>query len=92
MFRRSFFALFTAPVSALLAAPQLSMREAEQRNAVYEQNHFLDCFNKLDVALVVFAEEYKASKGLVWPAKKAQAIYDAMRDLEKCSGFLVRRH
>ena len=46
-----------------------------------ERRRFEQKFNRLVDALDEFQREYNASRGLVWPKKKADALKKALRDL-----------
>ena len=65
-------------MSAQAAAQAQPPQEAASRE---EKRRFEEKFNRLIDALMDFQKEYNASKGLVWPVKKAEALKKAIRDL-----------
>ncbi|MEO8026861.1 MAG: hypothetical protein ABI823_10320 [Bryobacteraceae bacterium] len=61
--------------------------ELKARFAKYEHERFTERFNHLIDAMQAFTEEYNKAPGAVWPQKKAEAIEQAFRDLQKTESW-----
>ena len=65
-------------------------RDFEERKksmAEQERKQFEQRFNKLIDAIHRFSDEYNKSKGAVWPAKHAEQVKKAFRELEQTSSW-----
>ena len=52
-----------------------------------ERRRFEEKFNRLIDALRDFTDDYNRSTGNVWPAKKAEAVSKAFRELEQTKSW-----
>jgi len=64
------------------AAQVRAYEEQERRTKVQKERGFEQKFNKLIDALGEFTRQYNGSQGQVWPAKQAEALRKALREVE----------
>ena len=65
------------------AAQSRAIDEQRRKSIAEGQRGFEEKFNKLIDALQEFTREYNGSQGQVWPAKKAEALKTALREVER---------
>ena len=64
------------------AAQVRAYQEQQYRTKVQKERGFEKKFNKLIDALGEFTRQYNGSQGQVWPAKQAEALRNALREVE----------
>ena len=64
------------------AAQARAYEEHQRRTKVQKERGFENKFNKLIDALGEFTRRYNGSQGQVWPAKQAEALRNALREVE----------
>jgi hypothetical protein len=68
----------------MVSSAQIRSFDEQRRRSIAEgQREFEVKFNKLIDALEEFSKEYRSSQGQVWPAKKAEALKTALREVER---------
>jgi hypothetical protein len=72
-------------------ARSLSEQDASERALEYQKKQFEEKFNKLIDTLADFTREYNQNNGRVWPAKKAEALQKAFRELQETEAWLAKR-
>jgi hypothetical protein len=66
----------------LNAAQVRAYAEQQRRTKVEKERGFEKKFNRLIDALGEFTRQYNGSQGQVWPAKQAEALRNALREVE----------
>jgi hypothetical protein len=65
----------------VLSAQAAAQAQPPQQSGKQERQRFEEKFNRLIDALADFQKEYNAGHGSVWPAKKAEALKKAIKEL-----------
>ncbi len=69
-------------VQRIAEADRETQARTEAAKAAEERRRFEESFNGLVAALDDFQREYNASRGNVWPRKKAEALKKALKDFK----------
>jgi hypothetical protein len=73
------------------AAKSRAIDEQKRDSAGEAQREFEAKFNRMIDALQVFATEYKAAEGQVWPIRAGEQLKAALRDVERSIPECKRR-
>jgi hypothetical protein len=65
------------------AAQARAMQEQQRQASSLKQRGFEQKFNELVNALSEFVRKYNGAQGQVWPAKEAEALRNALREVER---------
>ncbi len=75
----------TEVTQAALRNQAVVEQQVRKDTALRERAEFQKKFNDLVEAVSAFAVDYNQGKGEVWPAKKAEALRNAMKAVEQAS-------